>query len=813
MNLSKVRAAGWLLLALVTSADAGTNRWTEAGPNVATITRVEFAAGSNTVAFARGGDKFWKSVDAGATWDVLQRDNTQDFVFALDRSDPNILLLSGPTGALLRSTNAGETYSAVTSVYSPYALAFGTDGVVYASQLFTPKIVRSADRGLTWSAVSETNLPVTGTTNSNLPLAYSIAVDPTNSNRVYLGYQHPDFPGIYRSTDGGATWLTSTGLAGIRVYAIAIDPATPSRLFVATAMGVYVSNDSGATWAKVTDPTGSGVATIDMWSIAIDPTQPQVIYAGGTWEGQMFRSTDGGATWSRRGNGLFASGIRWIAPRPGVSGDVLAATTHTMFRTTDGGANWATSATGIRGASISSIQSGTKLRIGLFDGGVYESSDRRTWTPINNAGLRDRVPTRRLSSVAGIYEGTRLFVILEQDGVFASTDSGATWLPQPDAFYSYSRYSFGAFITERGSGPVHYLGTLEGLFKTMDDGNTWVNSSAGITIPNSLTSIRALAKNTDGTQLFAGTFNGGLFKSTDGGASWSAINNGLTSLEIRKLAYDNSGSNALIVGTSNGLFVTRDAGASYTRLPDLMGMQASVEGIVVEDFLRGSLYVASQGRVFRSVDSGQTWIELAEANPVSAYRYITAFGSDGPGVLYTGSTYVGLHEYTVSPDLEVIAQPPAAGSFAVGTQFNWSARVRNNGPHAATFSRLTWSLGPNINITSVTPARGQCSVAAQTVNCDFGIIQANSMVDVSVAVQGTANGPVTIQASASAAERDMNAANNTFTDSSVVIQDAPPSQPTPPSNSGGGGGGGGVFDPLFTLLGLMLVRLLTRTRQ
>lgn len=758
-----------LALGLITNAGAGTNRWTESGPNAAHISHVEFAAGGNSVAFARGGDKFWKSADAGRTWTVLQRNNTYDFPFALDRSDANVILLAGPSGPLLRSVDGGATFNEVTPIpfTSPYALAFGTDGVAYAGLSSAPNIRRSTDRGATWSSTSQSNLPTAGTSTNIIPVPYEIAVDPSNSDKVYLGYHHPDFPGIYRSTDGGVSWQGSSGLTGISVNAIAIHPLTPARLLVATSAGVYASSDAGASWARVPDATGSGVASMDMSSIAIDPAQPQVVYAGGTQRGELFSSADGGVTWTRRDTGIAASTVTALAPRPGASGEVLAATSHTLYRTTDAGVSWAPSADGIKAASISAVDNGSKLRVGLYDGGIYESVDGATWTPINNAALRERVPTRKFSPVVEIRDAARLFVSLEQDGVFASGDGGATWLAQPPSFNPFSRYNWGGFVTERGAGPVHYAGTSAGVYKTSDNGDSWVNASLGIAQPT----IMAMARNTDGTQIFAGTFGGGLFKSSDGAASWTAINNGLTDLHVKALAYDESGSNALLVGTNNGLFVSRDGGASYTRLPDALGgsAQPSIDAIVVEDFLRGSLYVAYQRRIFRSVDSGQTWTELSIDNPTPAFRTITGLVTDGPGVLYAGATYTGLHQYTVSPDMAILAQAPTPGTFPVGSQFPWQAQVRNNGPVAATFAGLRWQLGANTNVTSPTTSRGQCSSSGQVLTCDFGVMQPGETADVAMTVRGISGGALRIQASAVAAELDRDTSNDTFADSGVRI--------------------------------------------
>lgn len=130
--------------------------------------------------------------------------------------------------------------------------------------------------------------------------------------------------GVFRSTDRGATWENVGLESSSRIGRVVVDPANPERVFVAAIgalyeeggeRGLYVTEDAGESWKRVLTPDNSWTGVVD---VALDPSDPKIVYAT-TWENQrepdrrrytglgsgLYRSTDGGATFSRIGTPLF----------------------------------------------------------------------------------------------------------------------------------------------------------------------------------------------------------------------------------------------------------------------------------------------------------------------------------------------------------------------------------------------------------------------------------------------------------------------------------------------------------------------------
>lgn len=210
----------------------------------------------------------------------------------------------------------------------------------------------------------------------------AIAVSPSDTNIIYVasgeGLHRPDLSvgnGVYRSNDGGSTWV-HVGLADSQqIPSIAVDPRDPNRVYAAVLghpygpsaeRGLYRSLDGGATWSKVLDQGENTGASF----VRIDPFDPRTLYAGfwnarsGPWEdktmfngphGGLFKTIDGGNHWRQLTDGL-PQGLSQIdvAVAPSARGRLyatLATSTNPaaqggvppstgVYRSDDGGEHW-----------------------------------------------------------------------------------------------------------------------------------------------------------------------------------------------------------------------------------------------------------------------------------------------------------------------------------------------------------------------------------------------------------------------------------------------------------------------------------------
>lgn len=183
-------------------------------------------------------------------------------------------------GVFKRVTCAnGWRAAGLNSLYS-LRVAVARNGMLYTGSLGNG-MYRSADGGATW-------VPI----NNNLTTSDILAVvtDPTNSLVVYAG---TGIGGIFKTVDGGANWQSiNVGLGSQDIRALAIDPLSGQTIYAATGdRGIYRSTNGGATW----QPAATGLGSMEVWVVTIDPSDPQVVYAGAT-DG-VYRSSNYGASW------------------------------------------------------------------------------------------------------------------------------------------------------------------------------------------------------------------------------------------------------------------------------------------------------------------------------------------------------------------------------------------------------------------------------------------------------------------------------------------------------------------------------------
>ena len=322
---------------------------------------------------------------------------------------------------------------------------------------------RSDDYGRTWRPIFD-EAP-TGSVGD-------VAVSPSNPNVLYIGsgegLHRPDLSvgdGIFKSTDAGATWQ-QVGLEDVQqVGRIVVHPADSDVVYVAglghpygpnEQRGVFRTRDGGATWDKVLYIDHNTGAV----QVELDPTDADVVYASmwehreGPWENGRFagphsglyRSSDGGDTWQRLGNGLpgaaeglgrIGLGISRSDPRR-LYATVDARDGGGIYRSDDGGASWrrvsADRRLWGRGGDFGEIRVHPRDPDVVFVGNVaaYRSDDGGiTWESIKGAPGGDDYHRIWINP-----EQPQIMLFVADQGAVVTVNGGRTfssWYNQPTA--------------------------------------------------------------------------------------------------------------------------------------------------------------------------------------------------------------------------------------------------------------------------------------------------------------------------------------------------------------------------------------------
>ena len=263
-----------------------------------------------------------------------------------------------------------------------------------------------------------------------------------------------------------------------------------------------------------------------------------------------------------------------------------------LFRSEDRGAIWTKSGQGVTDPFILTLTTGKDgaIYVGTFRGGVFRSRDRgKSWHAINS-GFK-RLEIKALLAVGeGVYAGTADGVYrLSSDDRWSVVTSGLDDI----LVHALALSSDGTlFAGTSGKGIVR--------FKPRSTG--WVRQQQGLKDHEGMTEnfIRVLTIDPEGG-IYAGTFDGGVFCSADGGITWRPISRALPNDSIRGILFNSRG---LFVATGHGIFKTTDKGRQW--VPLNKGLRSMAIQVLIESGA-GVLYVGTSDGAFRSDDDGRSW--------------------------------------------------------------------------------------------------------------------------------------------------------------------------------------------------------------
>jgi hypothetical protein len=284
-------------------------------------------------------------------------------------------------------------------------------------------------------------------------------------NTSYLG-AHPSYDlllttvaqhGLWASTDGGTSWKQLWATAGVqqitnRGSSIVFDPAHVDSWWesgIYNGPGVYRTTDNGMTFTAL-----GNAHHIDSVSVDLSDPQRRTLLAGGhEQKNTVYRSTDGGATWTNVGVSLpagtnFCTNVLVIDNNThlvGCSG--YAGGTDGVFRTTDGGKTWAPATTASAASAPLWASDGTIYWTLIYDHGLIKSTDQgRTWTQTIQAGMLHTGRPIELPDGRIVAAGTKTLMV--------SSDKGVSFKPIGDTLpfapntIAYSPYRNAFFIEQ-----------------------------------------------------------------------------------------------------------------------------------------------------------------------------------------------------------------------------------------------------------------------------------------------------------------------------------------------------------------------------
>jgi photosystem II stability/assembly factor-like uncharacterized protein len=598
---------------------------------------------------------------------------------AISQQNPNIIYIGAADGGVLKTTNAGVNWTALTD-HLP-SLSMGAvavdptnDNIVYAGTGEANSsgdsydgmgMFKSTDGGVSWFSIGLEQTRHIG----------KIIIDPTNTSILYVAamgtlYTGNSWRGVYKSTNAGNSWsrvLFVNDTTG--VVDLAINPQNTNILLAAAWQrrrgpegrlyvggvhtGIYRTTDAGASWTLLTNGLPAPAPNVGRPAVAISPSHPHIAYVAyaddpGNFFG-CYKTTDGGDTWTRTNDAALSSlysnfgwyfGKLFVHPR---NPDSVIVFGVSIGKTSNGGASWTMQSTSHADNHALAFHptDGMKIFVGNDGGFCWTTNGGASWTRQSDQDLY--ITQFYAGWISHTNPNNRMGGTQDNGTPRTMTGGTSDWasINGGDGFYCIIDYTDGNY---------QYAESQYGAIRRTT--NNWSSSSSatsGFTGRKNWSTPIAIDPNNP-TVLYAGSHM--LHKSTNRAASWTAISPDLTNgpvpgfsayATITTIDVAKTDSNVIMVGTDDGnVWVTTNGGATWVDIK--AGLPNRWITRVRFDHTNHNIaYVTLSGfrldsplpHIFRTTNLGQTWQDISSNLPEAPINVVLV------DPLYTNRLYVG----------------------------------------------------------------------------------------------------------------------------------------------------------------------------
>jgi len=513
----------------------------------------------------------------------------------------------------------------------------------------------------------------------------AIAINPELTKTVYVAVRQS---GLYRTTDGGENWelvfhSPTFGAGVLKVWSI-----NPSVIFFGAEDGLYRSNQSGdpGSWSPIDFP-GEGLLGQPS-ALAIAPSDPYTMYCsiGST----LFHSGDGGVIWEERDSVL--PGSPWmlaVDTDNAATAYAVYAEEGTLYKTVNAGLLWAQlpysipktidGEGGIEAIATDPYRNNT-LWLGTSMQGLYRSIDGgQAFTEVTS--LYTVAHQSWFASISFDPNRDRIYVgtIGPNDAIHYSDDGGGSWHGM-----GLNNQGGNDIAVVPGDSDTIYT-TWSGVRKSTDGGQNWTWLSHGIA---AISPIRTIVSTHDPQQAIVVADADGAFGTYNGGNEWITypVSRSGESHQYRAAAFDPVSPTIAYVGGTETMFKTTDGGGSWQATADmpLDGLPSTYDCarplfVAVHPQTHTIVYAGvsffnlgdesiNEGALYRSNDSGNSWMRVTATGPISNVSYI-AFAPDHPEIIYLGTAagghYQGAGIWRSRDGGQTWEHPTALGSYRI----------------------------------------------------------------------------------------------------------------------------------------------------